>query len=146
MSKQTSLSNSFPIVGIGASAGGIEALQIFFETLPEQPGAAFVVVVHLSPEHHSELAAIFARRTKMPVEEISGTVPLKANRVYVIPPGRRLQITDTEVSAFPFEQPRGQRSPIDLFFRSLAEHHGDGFAVILSGVGGPARAGTTAPV
>nr|MDQ2694895.1 hypothetical protein [Pseudomonadota bacterium] len=134
----------FSIVGIGASAGGIEALQVLFEALPEQLGVAFVVVVHLDPEHRSDLAPILARKTRMSVEEVSGTVPLKADHVYVIPPDRRLQITDTGVGAFPFEQPRGQRSPIDLFFRSLAGQYGDGFAVILTGGGSDGAVGVKA--
>ncbi|MDQ2694118.1 MAG: PAS domain S-box protein, partial [Pseudomonadota bacterium] len=144
MAQPSSDSPPFSTVGIGASAGGIEALQVFFEALPEQLGVAFVVVVHLDPEHRSDLAPILARWTRLPVEEVSGTVPLKADHVYVIPPNRRLQITDTEVGAFPFEQPQGQRAPIDLFFRSLAEQHGDGFAVILSGGGSDGAVGVKA--
>jgi two-component system CheB/CheR fusion protein len=134
----------FPIVGIGASAGGVEALQAFFEALPEPLGVAFVVVIHLSPEYRSELATILARKTRIPVEEVSRTVALEADRVYVIPPDQRLQLTDTEVGAFPFEQPRGHRAPIDLFFRSLAEQYGDGFAVILSGSGSDGAVGVKA--
>jgi two-component system CheB/CheR fusion protein len=123
------------IAGIGASAGGIEALQAFFEALPEKVGVGFVVVVHLSPEHRSMLPAIIAARTSMRVDQVTDTMPLEANRVYVIPPDRRLQITDNSIAALPFDEPRGRRAPIDLFFRSLAERHGDGFGVILSGGG-----------
>jgi two-component system, chemotaxis family, CheB/CheR fusion protein len=123
------------IVGIGASAGGIQALQTFFHALPERLGAAFVVVVHLDPESHSDLASILAAQTQMPVTQVHGTVPLEADHVYVIPPNRRLQITDHDVSAVEFDEPRGQRAPIDSFFRSLAAQHGDGFAVILTGSG-----------
>lgn len=144
MTRPTPNSPPFSIVGIGASAGGIEALQAFFEALPEQLGIAFVVMVHLDPEHRSELAPILARKTRMPVEEVSGTVPLKADRVYIISPDQRLQIINTKVGAFPFEQPRGQRAPVDLFFRSLAEQYGDGFAVILSGSGSDGAGGVKA--
>ncbi len=132
------------VAGIGASAGGIEALQAFFEAVPANLGVAYVVVIHLSPEHRSHLAEILAACTAMPVEQVQGSVPLAGDHIYVIPPDRRLEITDTEIGAFPFEEPRGQRAPIDLFFRSLAEQHGDGFAVILSGGGSDGAAGVKA--
>jgi two-component system, chemotaxis family, CheB/CheR fusion protein len=132
------------IVAIGASAGGIHALQSFFAAVPKDTGAAFVVVVHLDPQHRSEMPAIIATRTKMPVVQIGEHTRLQANHVYVIPPDRRLQMIDYEVSAFVFEEPRGQRAPIDLFFRSLAEQLGDGFAVILSGAGSDGAIGVRA--
>ena len=132
------------IVGIGASAGGVRALQVLLETLPADTGGAFVVVVHLDPEHQSELPAILGARTAMKVTQVADTVPLSPNEVYVIPPGRRLEITDTAVSALAFEQPRGHRAPIDLFFRSLAEQHGDGFAVLLTGGGSDGAVGIRA--
>src|SRR5215831_9981869 len=74
------------IVTIGASAGGVTALQRFFEVLPEQTGAAFVVVVHLDPDHRSELPQILAGRTRMPVIQVNETQKLEADHVYVIPP------------------------------------------------------------
>src|SRR5215471_17722178 len=125
------------VVGIGASAGGIEALREFFGAVPPDLGLAYVVVVHLAPHHRSELAGILARRTEMPVQEVSDNqrLELKANSVYVISPDRQLEIRDTTIGSSPFEEPHGRRSPIDLFFRSLAHDHGDGFAVILSGGG-----------
>src|SRR5499427_10622751 len=122
------------IVGIGASAGGIEALCEFFEALPVDLGLAYVVIVHLAPDHNSELAAIIGRRTKMPVAEVSDQkLELKPDHVYVISPDNKLEISDTIIGAAPFEGPQGRRSAIDVFFRSLAESHGDGFAVVLSG-------------
>jgi two-component system CheB/CheR fusion protein len=133
-----------PIVAVGASAGGIHALQNFFSALPDDTGAAFVVVVHLDPQHRSELPAILAARTKMPVLQIGARMRLEANRVYVIPPNRRLEMVEHEVSALEFDEPRGQRAPIDLFFRSLAEQLGDGFAVILSGAGSDGTIGVRA--
>ncbi len=132
------------IVAIGASAGGVHALQSLFATLPDSTGAAFVVVVHLDPGHRSEMAAILGQRTRMPVVEIGERQRLEANHVYVIPPDRRLQMVDHEISAFEFDEPRGQRAPIDLFFRSLAEKLGDGFAVILSGAGSDGAIGVRA--
>ena len=132
------------IVAIGASAGGVHALQSFFAALPEDTDAAFVVVVHLDPHHPSELASILATRTRMPVLQIGTRERLHADHVYVIPPGRRLQMVDHEVSALEFDEPRGQRTPIDLFFRSLAERLGDGFAIILSGAGSDGAIGVRA--
>jgi len=123
------------IVAIGASAGGVQALQAFFSSMPSNTGAAFIVVVHLDPEHRSELSTIVAARTNMPVVQVETNARLEANRVYVIPPDRRLQVVDHQLSATLFEEPRGQRLPIDFLFRSVAERLGDGFAVILSGAG-----------
>jgi two-component system, chemotaxis family, CheB/CheR fusion protein len=132
------------IVAIGASAGGVNALQNLFTVLPNDTGAAFVVVVHLDPEHRSELVSIIAARTQMRVLEIGKREHLEPNHVYVIPPDRRLQMVDHEISALEFDEPRGHRAPIDLFFRSLAEKLGDGFAVILSGAGADGTIGVRA--
>ncbi len=135
------------IVAIGASAGGVQALQNLFSAVPDNTGAAFVVVVHLDPEHRSELPHIISVRTSMPVVQIGESgerYRLNPNSVYIIPPNRRLQMMDHEISAFEFDEPRGQRSPIDLFFRSLAEQLGDGFAVILSGAGSDGAIGVRA--
>jgi two-component system, chemotaxis family, CheB/CheR fusion protein len=133
-----------PVVGIGASAGGVKALQAFFQALPdERIGAAFVVIVHLAPETPSELPRILAARTHMPVAQVHEPVSLEADHVYVIPPDRHLRISDNEISAHEFDNPRGQRAPIDLFFRSLAEH-GDGFAIILTGAGSDGAVGLKA--
>jgi two-component system CheB/CheR fusion protein len=133
-----------PIVGVGASAGGVRALQDFFAAVPEKIGAAFVVIVHLDPESRSELPGILSARTKMPVIQVRETNDLERDHIYVIPPDRRLSVSDHEVSAVAFDSPRGQRAPIDLFFRSLAEQHGDGFAVILTGAGSDGAIGVKA--
>lgn len=131
------------VVGIGASAGGVQALQTFFSAIPENTGAAFVVIVHLDPTSPSELAAILALETPMPVIQVRDREVLQPNRVYVIPPDRRLQILDGKVSAAEFIEPRGHRAPVDLFFRSLGEH-GDGFAIIMSGAGSDGSIGIRA--
>ena len=135
-----------PVAGIGASAGGIEALREFFDALPNDLGLAYVVVVHLAPHHESELTSILARRTRMNVVEVDDNkkLPLQANSVYVIAPDRKLVITDNMVGAGPFPDPPGRRSAIDLFFRSLADSYGDGFAVILSGGGSDGAVGAKA--
>jgi two-component system, chemotaxis family, CheB/CheR fusion protein len=131
------------VVGIGASAGGIQALQGLFKALPDTTGAAFVVILHLDPEHQSSLAQILAACTAMPVVQVEKAEKLDPNRVYVIPPNRRLQLTNGEVTTAEFDEPRGHRVPIDLFFRSLAER-GDGFAVVLSGSGADGAVGVRA--
>jgi two-component system, chemotaxis family, CheB/CheR fusion protein len=132
------------IVAIGASAGGVQALQSFFGGIPQNTGAAYIVVVHLDPRHRSELSTIVAARTQMPVVQVEKTARLKPNHVYVIPPDRRLQVIDHELSATEFDEPRGQRLPIDFLFRSVAERLGDGFAVILSGAGSDGSLGVRA--
>ena len=135
---------NFPTVGIGASAGGVTALQQFFQEIPPDTGAAFVVIVHLEPNYTSELAEILGRKTQMPVQQVNRKVPLEPNKIYVIPPNRRLLITDHEIATFSFDEPRGKRSPIDQFFRSLADQHGDGFAVVLTGAGSDGTVGAKA--
>ena len=132
------------MVAIGASAGGVRALQDFFSAIPDDTGATFVVVVHLDPQRRSELPHIISACTRMPVVQVREREKLRANRVYVIPPDRRLQIVDHEISAVEFDEPRGQRLPIDLFFRSVAERLGDGFAIVLSGAGSDGAIGVRA--
>jgi two-component system CheB/CheR fusion protein len=132
------------IVAIGASAGGVQALQNFFGLIPDDTGATFIVVVHLDPQRRSELSAIVAAKTSMPVVQVETSARLEANHVYVIPPDRRLQVVDHELRATEFEEPRGQRLPIDFLFRSVAERLGDGFAVILSGAGSDGALGVRA--
>jgi two-component system, chemotaxis family, CheB/CheR fusion protein len=122
-------------VGIGASAGGLQALTALFDALPPDTGMVFIVIVHLDPEHKSELSALLQAHTAMPVEQITGKVHMEPDHVYVIPPDKQVNATASELWLTDFEEPRGQRMPIDFFFRSLAENHGDGFAVVLSGGG-----------
>ncbi len=141
--QQVSSGSHIVVAGIGASAGGVKALQDFFSALPERTGAALVVVVHLDPYHQSNLAEVIGAKTRMPVRQVEGTLALHTDQVYVIPPNRQLTISDTEISATEFEEPRGQRAPIDQFFRSLA-NHGDGFAIILSGAGSDGALGVSA--
>jgi two-component system CheB/CheR fusion protein len=132
------------MVAIGASAGGVQALQELFTALPDKTGAAYVVVVHLDPEHRSELPSIISARTRMPVIQVAQTEKLEADHVYVIPPDKRLQLVDHQISATEFDEPRGKRSPIDFFFRSVAERLGDGIAIILSGAGSDGALGVRA--
>ncbi len=127
--------NAVPVTGIGASAGGIPALQAFFKVLPSDTGAAYVVILHLDPEHQSDLAQILSLVTSMPVTEVGDATAIVANHVYVISPNRKLLISASQISTAPFDEPRGQRAPVDSFFRLLARQHGDGFAIIMSGAG-----------
>src|SRR5215470_16949579 len=133
-----------PVVGIGASAGGVKALQTLFEALPDQLNAAFVLIVHFDPNRQSELASILAGRTPMPVAQVSGDMELAPNRVYVLPPNRRLVISDHEIATAEFDEPRGKRLPIDQFFRSMAERRGDGVAIVLTGSGSDGAVGIKA--
>lgn len=133
-----------PIVAIGASAGGIQALQTFFDLIPNDTGATFVVIVHLDPHARSELANILAARTRMSVTQVEDQARLEGNHVYVIAPNRQLKIADGTITALPFEEPHALRAPIDLFFRSLAEEHGSELAVILTGAGADGAIGVKA--
>src|SRR5438094_818170 len=112
---QHEASNRTPIVGIGASAGGLAALIAFFAAIPADIGAAFVVIVHLDPEVKSELASILAAKGRLPATQIATATEIRPNHVYVISPDRQLRITDHEVSTLPFSEPRGRRAPIDVF-------------------------------
>ena len=131
-----------PIVGLGASAGGIAALQKFFAAMPVDSGMAFVVVLHLSPHHESMLAEMFQRATAMPVVAAVDGVTVEPNSVYVIPPGKFLASSNERLRLTDAEEHRGKRVAVDYFFRSLAETHGaQALAVVLSGAGGDGALG-----
>jgi two-component system CheB/CheR fusion protein len=135
---------SFPVVGIGASAGGLVALKRFFEHLPAETGMAFVIVLHLSPKHESTADQILARCTRMPVLQVRERVPIEPNHVYVISPQNDLRMDDGQLAVAPSQRPRGQHVAIDLFFRTLGEVHGDrAIAVVLSGTGADGSVGIT---
>jgi two-component system, chemotaxis family, CheB/CheR fusion protein len=132
------------VVGIGASAGGLTPLQGFFDALPADTGMAFAVVTHMDPEKESLLAELLQKHTAMPVRQVSGLAPLQANHVYVIPPGHSIVVTATHLDVERFTEPRGQRMPIDQFFRSLAAAHREAAAIILSGGGTDGSVGVKA--
>jgi two-component system CheB/CheR fusion protein len=135
----------FPVVGIGASAGGIDALKAFFEAVPPAPGIAFVVVQHLPPERESAMAEILSHHSALPVHQIHEAQPIEPDHVYVIRPGRTLTLAN---GAFEFSdslEARGHRRPIDDFLRSLArEQQEKSIAVVLSGTGMNGTAGAQA--
>ncbi|HSM97950.1 MAG TPA: chemotaxis protein CheB, partial [Gallionella sp.] len=126
----------FPIVGLGASAGGLEAFEQFFRSVPPDSGMAFVLVSHLDPDHVSILTEILQRTTAMPVVEAQDQMAVAPNGVYVIPPNRDMAIFHGALQLNVPEQPRGQRMPIDAFLRSLADDQGENaIGIILSGTG-----------
>ena len=128
--------DQFPIVGIGASAGGLAAFEQLFTELPPNSGMAFVVVQHLSPPVKSILPEILQRYTSMPVSQVTDGVEVKPNGVYVIPPGSDLALRGGCLELTKPEAERGYRLPIDFFFRSLAEDQGErSIGIVLSGTG-----------
>ncbi|MBW9117373.1 PAS domain-containing protein [Rhizobium cauense] len=133
-----------PVCAIGASAGGVAALQDLFRNLPSDLGLAYVIILHLSPDEPSALSEVLAQHTRMPVRPIEASPTLRANCVYVIPPDRELVVDGDNVTARPFTEPRAKRAPIDMFFRSIAAARGDGIAMVLSGAGSDGALGVTA--
>jgi len=126
----------FIVVGIGASAGGLHALQQFFEAMPAANDMAFVIVTHLAPEQESHLATLLQPYTTMPVCQVTETLQLERNQVYVIPPNRNLATIDSHLRLLPLEAARRNRAPIDHFLRTLADTHGVyAIGIILSGTG-----------
>jgi two-component system CheB/CheR fusion protein len=124
------------VVGIGTSAGGLAALKAFFHNVADDSGLAYVVIVHLSPEYESHLAGLLQPHSRMQVLQVTETVPLKPNCVYVIPPNANLSAIDTHLRLSALEERRGARAPIDHFFRTLAEtHDGHAIGVVLTGTG-----------
>ena len=133
-----------PVCSIGASAGGVGALQVLFRQLPDDLGLAYVVIVHLAPDHPSSLREILGLCTRMPVLQVQDSPVLRPNCVFVIAPDSELVIEGDNVSARPFTEPRGRRAPIDMFFRSIAAGRGDGVAIVLTGTGSDGALGVRA--
>lgn len=124
------------IVGLGASAGGVEALSAFFDGLPDDTGLAFVVILHLMPDHESYLAHLLQEHTAMPVMEVKETTRVEPDHVYIISPGTSLDLVDGALQVARFDNPAASRSSIDRFFRSLAAVSGrEAIGVVLSGTG-----------
>ena len=123
-----------PVIGLGGSAGSLNALRTFFSHMATDSGLAFVVIVHLSPDHESSLATLLQGSTSMPVVQVRDTVKVEANRVYVIPPAKHLSLTDGQLRLSELLPERGRRVAVDLFFRTLADTHGtQATAIVLSG-------------
>jgi two-component system CheB/CheR fusion protein len=128
--------HSIFLAGLGASAGGIHTLEQFFEHMPPDSNLAFVVILHLSPEHESNLAPMLQRKTLMPVIQVQERIKVLPNHVYVIPPVKHLAMEDGHIRLMEPEQQKGRRVPVDLFFRTLAEAYTThAIGVIFSGTG-----------
>jgi two-component system CheB/CheR fusion protein len=138
---------SFPIVGIGASAGGLSAFEAFFSGMPADidPGMAFVLVQHLAPDHKSILAELIRRYTRMQVFEVEDGMPVRVNCAYIIPPNHDMAFLNGTLQLLEPSEPRGRRLPIDFFFRSLAQdQHQLAIGIVLSGTGSDGTLGVRA--
>jgi len=137
----------FPIVGIGASAGGLGALEAFFSGMPRDinPDMAFVLVQHLDPDHKSLLTELIQRRTRMQASEVVDGVVVQANCIYIIPPNRDMAFLNGTLQLLEPAAPRGHRLPIDFLFRSLAaDLHERAIGIVLSGTGSDGTLGVRA--
>ena len=124
------------VVGIGASAGGIKALSQFFAHVPPRTPIAYVVILHLSPDHDSQLAEVLQMSASMPVAQVRQTVKLEPAHVYVVPPNQTLEATDGHLRLSAMSGAEQRRAPVDMFFRTLADRYGPrAAAVVLSGTG-----------
>jgi two-component system CheB/CheR fusion protein len=133
------------IVGIGASAGGLEAFKSFFANTPADTGLAFVLVQHLSPDHKSMLAELLGKTTAMDVIEAADGMEVKPNCVFIIPPNATLTVREGRLKVVRPAPPRDRRRPIDTFFQSLAEDQGESaIGIILAGTGSDGTLGLTA--
>ncbi len=136
---------AFPIVGIGASAGGLDALERLLKHVPPDTGMAFLVVQHLDPKHESRLTAILSRVTAMPVAEAKDRMRIDRNHVYIIPPNTSMFVRDTTLRLEPRQEPLSRHMPVDSLFRSLsAAHRNLAVGVILSGTASDGAAGMRA--
>jgi two-component system, chemotaxis family, CheB/CheR fusion protein len=128
--------NDLLLVGIGASAGGIQALKQFFQNVPADSNMAYIVILHLSPDHDSKLAEVLQVVSSIPVSRVHEEIPVKPNQVYVVSPNHHLSMSDNKIIVSPNMRVEDRRAPVDIFFRTLAEsHHSRAVAVILSGTG-----------
>ncbi|MGE8190905.1 CheR family methyltransferase [Pseudomonas sp. NPDC086278] len=132
----------FPVVGIGASAGGLQAIKLFFDNMPHDNGMAFVVILHLSPDHQSIADKIIQESTLMPVLQVTESVAIEKNHVYVISPAQQLLMNDGVLEVSSTDPHLSRHSSIDLFFRDLADVHRErAFCLILSGSGSDGAVG-----
>jgi two-component system CheB/CheR fusion protein len=133
---------SFPVVAIGASAGGLEAYKEFFRALPSDTGMAFVLIQHLDPSHESMLTEIIAKITTMPVEEVRTGTLVRSNHIYVIPPNALMTLAGGVFRLSPRGKVAGQYLAVNFFMRSLAQERKSGaIAIVLSGTGADGTAG-----
>ena len=134
--RRTHLTGRLRVVGVGASAGGLDALEKLLKGAPERSGLAFMVVQHLDPTHKAMLPELLQRSTSMLVAEAEQGTRIEPDHVYVIPPNKGLTVASGRLQLVPLAQPRGLRLPIDLLFESLARELGErAVGVVLSGMG-----------
>jgi two-component system CheB/CheR fusion protein len=142
---KTAQKNDFPIVGIGASAGGLETLEQFFTKMPVNTGMAFVIVQHLDPNHVGMMPELLQRMTKMTVTQVTDCLKVKPNCVYIIPPNKSMSILNGTLHLFAPIETHGIRLPIDIFLRSLADDKQEkSIGIILSGMGSDGSLGVKA--
>src|SRR5262249_4508473 len=133
------------VVGIGASAGGLDALERFFDSLPLETGAAFVLVQHLSPDFKSLMSELLARHTRLPIQLVEDGMQVEADHVYLIPPKKEMIIAGGRLLLSDRERQGELALPIDTFFRSLAQDCAErAIAVVLSGSGSDGSRGVKA--
>ena len=130
------MKSSLIVVGLGASAGGVKAVKEFLAHVPGDSGMAFVVILHLSPDHESRLAEVLRGSTAMPVTQVNESVAVEPNHVYVVSPHQSLSMVDGHLAVSSRTRIEERRAPIDIFFRTLGEsHHSRAVGVVLSGTG-----------
>lgn len=145
--KPTGTGSDFPVIGIGASAGGLSALEQFFSGMSAStnPGMAFVVIQHLAPDHKSILGELIQHYTRMQVLDVEDGMPVQPNCVYIIPPNRDMALMNGSLHLLEPAKPHGHRMPIDFFFHSLAQdQHERAICIVLSGTGSDGTQGLRA--
>jgi len=126
----------FYVVGIGASAGGLEALQRFFHQIPSLPDVAFVVIQHLSPDYESHMVDLLAKQATLAVVEATDGMEVKPNHIYLIPRRKQMTIAQGKLVLIDYSRSQGLSLPIDIFLESLAHERGEkAIGIILSGTG-----------
>src|SRR6056297_558626 len=137
--------NSSHIVCIGASAGGLEALELFFINMPSNSNMTFVIIQHLSPDYKSLMPELLQKKTNMQVTQVQEKIAVKTNTVYLIPPGNNMKIKDGELFLIPKDKTSLLNLPIDIFMKSLAMDQGEkSIGIILSGTGSDGMQGIRA--
>lgn len=136
MNQPDDATHDFHVVGVGASAGGLEAIEKLFEAMPADTGAAFVIVQHLSPDFKSHMEQLLARKTQMPIYRVENEMKVEANTIYLIPPNTEMMISNRLLLLTERDREEGLNLPIDHFLRSLAtECDCKSIGIILSGTG-----------
>ena len=127
---------NFLVVGLGASAGGVQALRDFFSHVPAETNMAYIVILHLSPDHDSQLAEVLQSASLLPVTKVERRTRVEPDHVYVIPPNKSLEIKNGHIDGLNMTSHEVRRAPVDILFRTLAQSHGPrAVSVVLSGTG-----------